>query len=100
MSDTSYSITLTNTARGLNETIQCGDRQFIIQAAKEKGVELEYSCRASACSSCAAKLVSGKVDQSKQSFLDDEQVQAGWVILCAAIPLSDCAVEVEQEDAL
>ena len=45
-------------------------------------------------------MVSGTVDQEDQSFLDDEQLAAGFALLCVSYPTSDVVVETEKEEAL
>jgi len=94
---TTYQVRLINKKRKMDVTIPVPEDMFILDAAEENDIELPFSCRSGACSSCVGKVVEGEIDQEDQSFLDDEQMAKGFALLCATYAKSDCTIKTFME---
>ena len=95
-----YQVRLVNLEMGSDRTIAVPDDQYILDIAEEAGIRLPSGCKQGECSACIAKLVSGKIDQSEQKFLNPSEIEAGYTITCVAYPLSDCTLYTHQEKVL
>ena len=74
--------------------------EYLLDKMEEEGIDAPYSCKAGACSTCAAKIESGTVNQEDQSFLDEEQLEAGFVLTCVAYAASALVLQLGKEDEL
>lgn len=95
-----YKVQLLSKAHKLDVTIECPDDKFILEAAEDNNIELPYSCRAGSCSTCLGKVQAGSVDQPDQTFLDEDQIAAGFVLTCVAYPTSDSIILTHEEENL
>ena len=70
-------------------TFQARSDEYLLYAMIDAGIETPFICEQGWCLACAAKLVSGKVDDSAALTRYPEDGQAGFLLLCSARPLTD-----------
>lgn len=61
----------------------------ILAQLQDEGHDPPYSCTSGVCSSCMAKLISGKVEMETCLALDDSEVEEGYILTCQAQPVSE-----------
>jgi len=84
--------------QGNTHTIEVPEDQKILLAANAAGLDLPNSCNAGVCTTCAAKILEGTVDQSDCMGVSPQLQAEGFVLLCVAYPRSNLKVETEKEE--
>lgn len=77
---------------GETVTVEVDEGQSILQAARASGLWLPADCQQGWCTSCAARLVEGDVDQSPAKRYYEEDDEADMILTCTAFPESDCRI--------
>jgi ferredoxin len=96
----SYQIRIFNQTEDIDQTIEVPSDKYILETAEEQGMALPYSCRQGVYSTCTVKMISGTVEQSEGTYLSEEQIAQGYVLICIAQPQSNCVFETHKEEVL
>ena len=60
----------------------------LLDTARRAGLAPPFACQAGSCGTCMAFLESGRVAMRANNALSDDEVEAGWVLTCQAVPTS------------
>lgn len=69
----------------------------ILISVLDQGIDAPYSCQGGICSTCLAKITSGKAVMDKNSILTDAEVADGFVLTCQAHPTTQ-KITVDYDD--
>ncbi len=84
--------------KGTQHTFRVPDDRYILHSGEAQGVELPFSCRNGACTTCAVRVLSGDLAQPEAVGLSPELKQKGYALLCVSYARSDIEVETQNED--
>ncbi|MBF2076145.1 MAG: 2Fe-2S iron-sulfur cluster binding domain-containing protein [Synechococcales cyanobacterium C42_A2020_086] len=86
--------------QGSSHILSVPETETVLEAAQAAGLDLPFSCSAGVCTTCAAQVLSGEVDQSDGMGISPELREQGYALLCVAYPRSDLKIETEKEDTV
>lgn len=64
----------------------------ILDAALKNNADLPFACKGGVCCTCRAKVVEGSVDMKINYALEEDEVAAGFVLTCQAVPTTEKVV--------
>ncbi len=64
----------------------------ILDAALNKSADLPFACKGGVCCTCRAKLLEGKVEMQVNYGLEQEELDAGYILTCQSTPITDKVV--------
>jgi ring-1,2-phenylacetyl-CoA epoxidase subunit PaaE len=77
---------------GRMSTFTMGHDDRILDAALGRRPELPYACKGGVCSTCRAKIVDGRVEMARNFALEPDELAAGYVLTCQAMPITERVV--------
>ena len=103
MSDTAIAVssfTVTVEVEGNVFTFPCCSDQTVLNAAEAAGIALPSSCCSGVCTTCAAVISKGTVEQPDAMGVKPELREQGYSLLCVAFQRTDLILKAGQEDSL
>ncbi len=73
---------------GRTSSVAAPPRTPVLDAAQRVRPDLPFACKGGVCGTCRARVVSGEVRMRRNYALEPEEVAAGYVLTCQAMPVS------------
>jgi len=86
--------------QGQTHTIEVPEDKTVLDVADALSLGLPSSCHAGVCTTCAAQLLEGSVEQGEGMGISPELQAQGYALLCVSYPRSNLKVETEKEDTV
>lgn len=85
---------------GSDTRFEVARNQTILECALARGIAYPHDCTVGTCGRCRSRLVTGRVDAITPFgyTLSRDELEAGYILACQAVPLSDVGIEVELHD--
>jgi ring-1,2-phenylacetyl-CoA epoxidase subunit PaaE len=64
----------------------------ILDAAQLVRSDLPFACKGGVCGTCRARVLSGEVRMRRNFALEPDEVDAGFVLTCQSLPVTDAVV--------
>jgi ferredoxin len=93
-----HKIKVNDRQTGTSYTLEVPEDRYILHTAERNGIELPFSCRNGACTTCAVRVISGEIYQPEAIGLSPELRRKGYALLCVSYARSDLEVETQDED--
>ena len=76
---------------GRSTTITLPRDVTVLEGAQRIRPDLPFACKGGVCGTCRAKLVDGEVVMRRNFALDRSELDAGFVLTCQSLPVSEKA---------
>jgi ferredoxin len=80
--------------------VEAAEDEYLLDAAARAGLSLPFSCLQGWCTTCAGKVLEGRVDQSEALRVYPQDEAAGYVLLCSAYARSDLRILTQQKEQI
>ena len=93
-----FKVTIKNKETGKEYQEEVNNEEYILHQFEKKGFKLPFSCRNGCCTSCAVKIISGKLNQPEAMGVSQALKEKGYALLCVAKASEDLEVETTYYD--
>ena len=74
---------------GRSTTVTVAPDVPVLDAAQKVRPDLPFACKGGVCGTCRALVTHGEVHMRRNYALEQREVDAGYVLTCQALPVSD-----------